>query len=81
MNGDYLKTAESAELRRLLDRLQRNERDLRRRLATRVAALGDPGSPISDPLYQRLFFALRSVEAQRGGAESELDRRFASLVN
>ena len=81
MNRNHLKTFDNAELFRWLDQLQGNERDLRRRLAARVAALGDPGPPISDPIYQSLFFTLSGLKAQRAGAESELARRVAFFVN
>lgn len=81
MNANDLRTFDNAELFGWLDQLNGNERDLRRRLAARVAALGDPGSPISDPIYQSLFLAHARLEAQRAGAESELARRVAFLVN
>lgn len=81
MNGKELRAVDNAELRRLLNRLQRNELDFRERLAKRVEALGGPGASISDPLYQRLYFALESLEAQRAGVESELSRRDVSLVH
>jgi hypothetical protein len=76
-----LRAFDNAELFGWLDQLQGNERDLRTRLAARLAALGDPGKPISDPIYQSLFFALADLEAQRAGAESELSRRVAFFVN
>ena len=81
MNGSHLKTLDNADLFRWADELQGNERDLRTRLAARVAALGDPGAPISDPIYQRLVFALVGIKAQRAAAESELARRVALFVN
>jgi hypothetical protein len=81
MNRNELRRVDNAELRRLLDRFKRNELDFRERLATRVEALGGPGASISDPLYQRLYFALESLEAQRTGVESELSWRDVSLVN
>lgn len=81
MDPNELTIVDNAELRRLLDRLQRNELDFRERLAKRVEALGGPGASISDPLYQRLYFALESLKAQRAAVESELSRRDVSLVN
>ncbi len=81
MNRNELTTVDNAELRRLLDRLQRNELDFRERLATRVEALGGPGASISDPFYQRLYFALESLKAQRAAVESELTGRDVCLVN
>jgi hypothetical protein len=81
MNANPFTTYDDADLLRLLDQLQGNERDLRRRLATRVAELGNPGPPISDPIYQQLFFALDSIEAQRAVAESELAQRVTSPLN
>jgi hypothetical protein len=81
VNGNHLKAFDNAELFGRLDQLQGNERDLRARLAARLASLGDPGKPISDPIYQSLFFALADVEAQRAGAQNEIARRVAFFVN
>ena len=81
VKGSHLRTFENGELFRWLDQLRENERDLRRRLAARVAALGDPAAPISDPIYQTLSIALAGLEAQRVGAESELARRVAFFVD
>jgi hypothetical protein len=74
-NGSDFRAFRNAELRGLLDRLQRNELDLRERLAIRVEALGGAEASISDPLYQRHYFAVESLEAQRAGVERELIRR------
>jgi hypothetical protein len=73
-------TFDNADLVGWIEQLQGNERDLRSRLAARVAALGHPAAPISDPIYQRLFFALAGLEVQRAEAESVLARRVALLV-
>ena len=81
MKGNPFETYGSTDLLRLLDQLQGYEGDLRNRLATRIVEVGDPGLPISDPIYQRLFFALHSIEAQRAAAERELARRVDSLVD
>lgn len=81
MNGNDLRTFDNGELFGWLDQLQANERDLRRRLAASVSALGDPGAPISDPIYQSLRTALAGLEAQRATAESELAGRVAFFVN
>lgn len=74
-NGDDFSALHDDELRGLLDRLRRNERDLRHRLADRIDALGGADAPVSDPLYQRHFFGLQSVEAHRAAVEGELLRR------
>jgi hypothetical protein len=74
-NGNDFRTFRNAELRGLLNRLKRNELDLRERLAVRVEALGGAEASISDPLYQRHYFAVESLEAQRVGVERELFRR------
>lgn len=52
--------------------LRRTELDLHKRLAERRAALGDVGRPISDPLYQRLFFAHKNLSEERACAERDL---------
>lgn len=63
------------ELRGLVTRLERSERDLRTRLAKRETELDTPdGSPRSDPLYQRLFFALARLRGQLASANEELSR-------
>jgi hypothetical protein len=74
MNGYDLRMHDNIDLHMLLDRLHRNELDVRERLARRVEALGGLGA-ISDPLYQRHYFAVESLKAQRVGVESELSRR------
>jgi hypothetical protein len=43
----------------------------------RVEALGGAAASISDPLYQRHYFAVQSLEAHRPRVESELVRRDA----
>jgi hypothetical protein len=63
------------ELRKSIHQLERAERDLEERLAGRAAALGGTGAPVSDPLYQRLFFILAGLRERRAGAEGELVRR------
>ena len=68
MNRNELRTVDNAELRRLLDRFKRNELDFRERLATRVEALGGHDASISDPLYQRLYFALESPRGTTSGS-------------
>jgi hypothetical protein len=62
MNWNEFGTYDNAELCGLLNRLQRNELDLRERLATRVKELGGAGASISDPLYQRHYFAVDNTE-------------------
>lgn len=52
--------------------LRRSELDLHRRLAERRAALGAVGRPISDPLYQRLFFVHKNLSEERASAERDL---------
>ncbi len=79
--ANHLETFENSGLFDWVDELHENERDLRTRLAARVAALGDPDAPISDPIYQRLFFALAGIEAQRAAAEGEVARRVARFLN
>lgn len=74
MNGYELRMHDNVDLHMLLDRLHRNELDVRERLARRVEALGGLDA-ISDPLYQRHYFAVESLKAQRAGVESELARR------
>lgn len=63
----------SANLR-WLAQLRRHQRDLQERLDVRRVQLGHPLSPISDPIYQRLFFALRRVTAQLTATERSLQR-------
>lgn len=57
-----------------LAQLRRHQRDLQDRLDVRRAQLGHPSSPISDPIYQRLFFALRRITAQLTVTERSLQR-------
>lgn len=78
-NGNEWRTFDNADLHGLLGRLQRNELDLRERLAIRVEELGGPDASISDPLYQRHYFLVQSLEAERKEVESELSRRDDSL--
>lgn len=64
------------ELRELIERLTRSAQDLRSRAARRAATLDTPaGAPRSDPLYQRLFFALEGLIREIGSAQEELSRR------
>ncbi len=63
----------SADLR-WLAQLRRHQRDLQKRLDVRRAQLGHPSSPISDPIYQRLFFALRRITAELTVTERSLQR-------
>lgn len=77
--GNEFRTYDNSELRGLLNRLQRNELDLRERLAIRVEELGGPDASISDPLYQRHYFLVQSLEAERKEVESDLSRRDESL--
>jgi len=76
-NGNEFRTYRNAELRGLLNRIQRSELDLRKRLAVRIDELGGAEASISDPLYQRHYFAVESLEAQRAKVEGELFRRDA----
>jgi hypothetical protein len=78
MNQYELRTINDAALHRLMDRLQRSESDFRERLAERLDALRDHGAPISDPLYQRIFFTLKRLDVQRAEADRELARRVVS---
>ena len=78
-NGNEWRTCDNADLHGLLSRLQRNDLDLRERLAIRVEELGGPDASISDPLYQRHYFLVQSLEAERKEVESDLSRRDESL--
>lgn len=57
--------------------LRRTELDLQRRLAERRAALGGVRRPISDPLYQRLFFVHKNLSEERALGEQALRDRGA----
>ena len=71
-----LAALDSAELRGLIECLQHSERDLQARVASRAATLDTvAGTPRSDPLYQRLFFALAGLREQLASANGELSRR------
>jgi hypothetical protein len=72
-----LQTFGDSKLRGLVERLRRNDLDLQERLAARVPTLQDPDMPLSDPLYQRLYFTLKDLNTQRAEAERELARRAA----
>jgi hypothetical protein len=72
MNERHLTARDDAGLLGRLAQLERYELDLRERLGARRAQLGYPSSPISDPIYQRLFFTLAHIEEQRMDAEREL---------
>ena len=78
MNGYELRMHDNVDLHMLLDRLQRNEVDLRDRLAKRAEVLAGLDA-ISDPLYQRYSLAVESLKAERLGVESELYRRESSV--
>ena len=53
--------------------LTRAERDLRDRVAVRISALERAGrSHLSDPLYQRLWFALEGVREDLRSAQEGL---------
>lgn len=75
MNGTEWGTFDKAELRMLLNRLERSELDFQTRLAQRVEALGGCDPSISDPLYQRHYFALEALKAQLAAVEGELSAR------
>jgi hypothetical protein len=70
-----IEAVDCPELRQAVLRLKRAERDLEERLAGRAAALGSTDTPVSDPLYQRLYFVLAGLRGRRAGAEGELLRR------
>lgn len=66
----------TAALRELIERLARSAQDLRHRAARRAAMLDTPaGAPRSDPVYQRLFFALEGLIREIRHAQEELSRR------
>lgn len=77
---ERLRATGDAELRGLIGRLRRVEQDLTERLAGRRAMPGGADRPVSDPLYQRLFFILEGLSEQRVAAESEFARRSDSLT-
>lgn len=58
--------------------LRRTELDMDRRLAERRAALGNVHRPLSDPIYQRLFFVRKNLSEERALAERELTSSFGS---
>jgi hypothetical protein len=71
-----LAALDAAELHGLIERLERSESDLTERVARQAATLDTPvGAPRSDPLYQKLFFALAGLREQLAGAHRELSRR------
>ncbi len=78
MNGYELRMHDNVDLHMLLDRLQRDEVDLRDRLAERAEVLAGMDA-ISDPLYQRYSLTAESLKAQRVGVERELHRRESSV--
>jgi hypothetical protein len=74
---ERLRATGDAELEGLIGRLRGAEHDLTERLADRRAALDGADRPVSDSLYQRLFFILEGLSEQRAAAEHELSRRAA----
>jgi len=78
MNDYELRMHDNVDLHMLLDRLHRNEVDLRERLAKRAGVL-EGLDAISDPLYQRHYFAVESLKAERAAVEDELYRRESSV--
>jgi hypothetical protein len=77
---EHLRATVDGELEGLIGRLKRAEQDLMERLANRHAALGEADGPVTDPLYQRLFFILEGLREQRAAAERELSRRAGALA-
>jgi hypothetical protein len=59
-----IKAVDCPDLRMGVHRLKRVERDLEERLAGRAAALGSTDAPVSDPLYQRLYFVLAGLRGR-----------------
>lgn len=72
---DRLRATDDTERQGLIRRLKRAEQDVWGRLAQRRAALDGAHVPVSDPLYQRLFFIFGGLREQRVGAEGKLSRR------
>ena len=72
--------AGDTELEGLIGRLKRAEQDVLERLEGRRVALGGADGPVTDPLYQRLFFILDGLSEQRVRAESALSRRTGALT-
>lgn len=72
---------DDVEARRVIDRLSRAKQDLHGRIAERKRVLDGTGTPISDPLYQRLVLVLDGLEAQRRVAERELSERGVDIAN
>jgi hypothetical protein len=77
---ESLRATGDAELQGLSGRLRRAEQDLAERLADRRAALDGADRPMSDPLYQRLFFILEGLTEQRVAAERELRQQAGALA-
>jgi hypothetical protein len=67
MNRDHLRITNDAALHRLVDRSQQDELDFRERLALRLDRLRDPGSAVSGPVYQRIFFTLKRLQSAACG--------------
>ena len=73
---DPLTVLHTAELRDLIERLNRIVEDLNTRKERRAKTLGTPrGAPQSDPLYQRLFFAQARFSRQVERVQGQLSQR------
>lgn len=69
-------TVECARLNARIERLKREEQDLRERVGNRASTLESEGRWVkSDPLHQSLFFALAGVRRDLWIAEKQLLRR------
>jgi hypothetical protein len=73
---DPLTVLHTAELRDLIERLNRIVEDLNTRKERRAKTLDTPrGAPQSDPLYQRLFFAQARFSRQVERVQGQLSQR------
>lgn len=80
--SDPLTAISTTALRNLIERQARSAQDLRGRAARRAAMLDTPaGAPRSDPLYQRLFFALEGLIREIDDAQEELTRRTGARMH
>lgn len=75
-----VRATDDAERQTPIRRLKRAEQNVLERLAERRVALDGAHVPVSDPLYQRLFFILGGLSEQRVGAEGRLVRRAGALA-